>query len=253
MNDRPPMAFGYCRVSPRPEEGMSLPAQRQQIEAYYGGFLKAKGVEWCRHYEDPSVSGKVSMDQREGGCKLLYAVQSGDHIIMTKLDRGFRRAGDAAITMDRWGQGGIVFHILDLRLDSSTPTGRLVLGIMAYFAEFERSQISERTKAVMRHRKLAGMPVGRPPYGFRCVGPKGKRTLTEDKKARDMGKLIVKWKMSGFSWEEIYFHLLKHCALNPRAKSGSREWSIGAIRRAFAGECRLLAREETDNLSKRNP
>lgn len=253
-SDRGSWAFGYCRVSSKvqAEEGMSLPAQREKITAYYEAMLRPKGIQWARFYEDPATSGRKSMDQRENGARLLAAAEKGDHIIMAKLDRGFRKAGDAAVTMERWGEMGVIFHMLDLQLDSSTPMGRMILGIMSYFAAFERDRISERTRDVMAYRKRAGLPTGKPPYGFKCVGPKGHRTLVPDPEQREIGRHIVKWKMSGFSWEEIYWHLHKLNVKSRRGLTATKEWSLGAIRRAFEGECRLMADEEAVKLGKKS-
>ena len=64
--------------------------------------------------------------------------------------------------LDELGKKGIQFHSLTENLDTNSAGGRLIFHIMAALAEYERSLISERTKAGMQAAKARGVHVGRP-------------------------------------------------------------------------------------------
>jgi hypothetical protein len=76
---------------------------------------------------------------------------------------------------------------------------------------------------------------GRPPYGFRIVGPPGFKRLVKCARTRHCGKHFVKWRRLGHSWATIY----NHCWKSKILTVDGREWSEGAIKRAVRGELLL--------------
>ena len=72
-----------------------------------------------------------------------------EHVIFWKVDRLGRSALHTYQVVEEWRKLGISFSITTLGIDTSTPTGKFIFGIMAQYAELERAQIIERTNSAM--------------------------------------------------------------------------------------------------------
>ena len=256
-----PTAHGYLRLSPRPlpnregglgtagQEAISLASQREKIMGYYQGVLAPKGIAWGRFYEDGDTSGRVPMEQREAGLRLILDANRGDHIVFAKLDRAFRRVYDAVKTLDQWSEQGVIYHALDLGIDSSTPSGQMIVQIMAVFAEFERKIISVRTKEALDILRQQGRRVGRTaPWGWKWRGKKANAVLVPDEPMREIGAHIVKWHNDGATFEHIYFHMRELKIKHPYATRQNNDnggWCLQAIKNAYHGMLRLKAHEES--------
>jgi DNA invertase Pin-like site-specific DNA recombinase len=237
-----PIAYGYTRVSTQDQadSGLSLEAQKQEIERYYQYLLAPKDIVWGGLFVDPAVSGNTLFGEREAGGRLNTTLEQGDHVIMAKLDRGFRRTDDCCNMVNQWKQRGVTLHIRDLNLDTSTPTGDMVIKILSIVAEWERRRIAERTAAAVRIARQNGKAAnGFAGYGFRLIGPKGHKRRVPDPEERATMKRIVKSRCEGCSWEAIYFEFLK---LGIKTREG-KEWSISRLYRAFQAELVLMAKE----------
>ena len=237
-----PFAYGYTRVSTQDQadSGLSLEAQKQDIERYYQYLLAPKDIAWGGLFVDSAVSGNTLFGEREAGGRLNTTLEHGDHVIMAKLDRGFRRTDDCCNMVNQWKQRGITLHIRDLNLDTSTPTGDMVIKILSIVAEWERRRIAERTAAAVRIARQNGKAAnGFAGYGFKYVGAKGyKRRVTDAEERKTMAR-IVKSRCDGCSWEAIYFEFLK---LGIKTREG-KEWSISRLFRAFRVALKLMAQE----------
>ena len=77
--------------------------------------------------------------------KLLEVIQSGDTLIITKIDRIARTATEGFELVQTLLERGVSVHVLNMGLIDQSPTGKLILHIMLAFAEFERDMIVERT------------------------------------------------------------------------------------------------------------
>lgn len=139
--------IGYVRVS-----------DRDQTEALQVDALKLAGCDVI--YGDHGVSGAII--QRAGLDELLAALQEGDTLMVWKLDRLGRSTLHLLTLLDDLRKRGVDFHAITQGIDTRTALGRMVFGQLAVFAEFEREQISERTKAGMAAAKARGVHVGRP-------------------------------------------------------------------------------------------
>ena len=237
-----PFAYGYTRVSTQDQadSGLSLEAQKQDIERYYQYLLAPKDIAWGGLFVDSAVSGNTLFGEREAGGRLNTTLEHGDHVIMAKLDRGFRRTDDCCNMVNQWKQRGITLHIRDLNLDTSTPTGDMVIKILSIVAEWERRRIAERTAAAVRIARQNGKAAnGFAGYGFKYVGAKGQKRRIADTEERATMKRIVKSRCEGCSWEAIYFEFLQ---LGIKTKEG-KEWSISRLYRAFQAELVLMAKE----------
>lgn len=133
--------YGYARVS-----GTS-----QDLEAQIQA-LKDAGATEIRHEK---VTGTSTKDRTEFK-RLLNELKAGDTLVVTKLDRFARSAEDAITIIKALVKRDVRVHILNMGIVEDTPTGRLMLTILAGFAEFERDMIVERLaegKAIAKQRK----------------------------------------------------------------------------------------------------
>lgn len=154
------MLVGYMRVS-KADGSQTLDSQRDA--------LQAAGVETRHIYED-RASGKT--DARPGLEALKKALREGDTLVVWKLDRLGRDLRDLVNTVYDLTQRGVGFKVLTghgAAIDTTTPSGKLVFGIFAALAEFERELISERTKAGLASARSRGRKGGAP---FKMTAPK---------------------------------------------------------------------------------
>lgn len=129
------MIYGYARVSTKGQarDGNSLEAQ--EIALRSAGAIKI--------YADAFTGTKANRPELD---KLLAVMQSGDTMVVTKLDRIARSATQGIALIQSLLDRGIVVHVLNMGLMDNTPTGKLIRNIMLAFAEFERDMIVERTQ-----------------------------------------------------------------------------------------------------------
>ena len=129
------MIYGYARVSTRGQakDGNSLEAQENALRS--AGAIEI--------YADAFTGTKAHRPELD---KLMAVMQSGDTMVVTKLDRIARSATQGIELIQLLLDRGIVVHVLNMGLMDNTPTGKLIRNIMLAFAEFERDMIVERTQ-----------------------------------------------------------------------------------------------------------
>lgn len=162
-------AIGYVRASTTEQE-TTLQAQAEALRAY----CTLRGLELVELIEDAGVSGSVPLAQRPAGCRVAPALKlhKAKHVVGLKLDRLFRDAADALAQTRAWDKTGIALHLCDMgggSVDTSSPMGRMMLTMLAGFAEFERSLIAERTRSAMQHMRGRGLRIGAIPFGSRLA------------------------------------------------------------------------------------
>lgn len=140
--------FGYARVSTT-EQNMDL-----QIAA-----LNAAGCGTI--LTDEGFSG--ANFTRPGLTKMLRTLRRGDTLTVWRLDRLGRSLFELLKLVRDLNERGVEFRSLSEKLDTSTSAGRLLLHVLASMAEFERSLISERTRAGMAAARARGSRIGRRP------------------------------------------------------------------------------------------
>lgn len=140
--------FGYARVSADTQDYAA------QVEA-----LKSAG---CQRIFTEKVSAK-STNGRTELAKLLKVIESGDTVIVTKLDRIARSSRDLhnIIHELKERKAGFV-SIHDSWCDTTSDVGKLLIAIMGGIAEFERSLINQRCLAGIQRAKVKGVKFGRP-------------------------------------------------------------------------------------------
>lgn len=148
------MLIGYMRVS-KNDGSQGLDLQRDA--------LLAAGVSADHLYED-YASGKK--DDRPGLAACLKALREGDTLVVWKLDRLGRDLRHLINTVHDLTTRGVGLKVLTghgAAIDTTTAAGKLVFGIFAALAEFERELIAERTKAGLASARARGRHGGRPP------------------------------------------------------------------------------------------
>lgn len=133
----------YIRVSTQEQakEGYSIEAQRDRLIAY----CKARGWTIVEIIVDPGYSG-ASLD-RPGIQQLMDHVKDYDMVLIYKLDRLSRSQRDTLyIIEDIFKPNGVGLASLSESLDTSTPHGMAMIGILSSFAQLERATIAERTE-----------------------------------------------------------------------------------------------------------
>ena len=147
------MKIGYMRVS-KSDGSQLLDLQRDA--------LLAAGVNADHIYEDQASGSK---DDRSGLATCLKALRTGDTLVVWKLDRLGRNLAHLVKTVDDLTKKGVGFKVLTghgADIDTATAAGKLVFGIFASLAEFERELIRERTRAGLASARARGRVGGRP-------------------------------------------------------------------------------------------
>ena len=121
------------------------------------------GHEVVAEFTDEGVSG--SRSNRPGLAALHRSVTRREtHLVaVTALDRLGRTVAGLATLLADWNALGVGLYSAREHIDTTTPSGKALLGMAAVFAEFERDLIVERTKAGMERARRNGKRIGRPP------------------------------------------------------------------------------------------
>lgn len=142
--------IGYARVS---SVGQSLDVQLQKLN-------------FCDTIFKEKKSGKI--DNREQLNLCLNSLQSGDVLVITKLDRISRSTRNLWNIVNVLEQKGVQLRVLDQNIDTGTPTGKLMFSMLGAIAEFENDLRRERQMDGIALAKARGVQFGR------------KRSLTND-------------------------------------------------------------------------
>lgn len=142
----------YCRVSTNKQtnENQKIRLLQYATDMSYKFDL----------YEEVESSRKTRPVKQE----LLQKLRKGEysHVIVYKLDRFARSSRELILEIQELIDKGVGFISVSDNLDFSSSMGRLHFQILAAFAEFERSLISERTKEGIERTKSQGTVLGRP-------------------------------------------------------------------------------------------
>ncbi|MBG9657850.1 recombinase family protein [Cytobacillus firmus] len=167
----------YIRVSTQEQvENYSIESQQEKLEAY----CKSKGWLVYDVYLDPGYSGSTM--ERPALQRLLKDIQDIDVVVVYKLDRLSRSQRDTlTLIEDHFLKNSVEFVSITETLDTSTPFGKAMIGILSVFAQLERETIAERMR--MGHIKRAeegyrGMGGDYDPAGYARVD--GELVVKED-------------------------------------------------------------------------
>ena len=143
------MLIGYARTSTQ-DQKYSLEAQVEE--------LKAAGCERLYQEEVSSVdSQRVELENA------LDYIREGDVLVVKKLDRLARSVADTVKIIERLEAKKAGLKILNMKIDTTTPEGRLQFNLFAAIAQFEREVMLERQKVGIAKAKADGKYKGRKP------------------------------------------------------------------------------------------
>lgn len=146
----------YARVSTT--NGQDPEMQLREMREY----AARRGWEITDEYTDHGISG--SRESRPALNRLMADAQRRkfDAVLVWKVDRFGRSLRHLVNALAELGALGVAFVSLRDNLDLSTPSGRLMFGVIGAMAEFERSLIQERVRAGLRNASAKGQQLGRP-------------------------------------------------------------------------------------------
>lgn len=145
----------YTRVSTTDQDTESQRHECLERVRYAGWKLAGE-------FDDVGASGK--RDRRPALDKLMDGIRRRqfDVVIVWRSDRLFRSLAHMVRTFQEMTDLGVAFVSVKEAWDTTTSTGRLMLHVVAAFAQFERELTSERTRATMASKKRRGERIGRP-------------------------------------------------------------------------------------------
>lgn len=216
---------GYIRVSTTDQalDGYGLAAQEAAIRS----ACETRGWALAGLFSDEGKSGKTL--EREALSRALSTISSGDAhgLVVAKLDRLSRSVADVARLLEWFAAADAALIAIDVGVDTSTPGGRLIAGIFATIAEWERHTIGDRTKAGLAAARAAGHPISR-------------SAVTDNSK---LHRRIQRMRSRGMTLQAIADRLN---AENVPTLRGGATWRPSAIQRAVGYQRRPPVRRSVD-------
>ena len=157
-------SVGYIRVSTamQVQDGFSLDAQESKIYKECSN----RNLFCKKLYIDKGISGG-STDKRLALQEMMKGLVDGDWVIVASVSRLARDTVDLLSISKEIEKINCHLVVIDLNLDLTTPSGKLILTLMGSQAQFERELTSERVKTVMAHLKERGLLRTKPPFGWK--------------------------------------------------------------------------------------
>jgi site-specific DNA recombinase len=186
---------GYIRVSLDTEPGTSIEAQTEILEKW----AAAQDRE-IRLYVDRGISASKDI-LRPQFEQLRLDVTSGlvDKIIVKSADRLSRNLRRFVEFADEAREHNTEIISVEQGIDTSTAVGVLMLQLLSTFAEFEATQIGQRQKTSIAHRRSVGRSVNMPPLGYRSVTRGGGQFLEIDPEHAPTVRALVDGLLAGSS------------------------------------------------------
>ncbi|MDN5820768.1 MAG: recombinase family protein [Brachybacterium sp.] len=183
--------LGYTRVSTATQDA------QLQLDALLGAGVQKRDV-----FSDVT-SGSRAAIERPGMKRLLDYVEDGDTVVVWRIDRLGRSLIDVLNTVNLLREQGVKIQSLSDGIDPETTSGRLMLGMLATLAEYERELIIERVNAGIAAAKQSGTRFGRPPVDPAVIAEK----LEVAQDARAKGRTAEQAaRLVGWSRATLYRH-----------------------------------------------
>ena len=168
--------IGYARVSKIDQQDT-----RAQVKA-----LKEAGCK--RIFEENASGGRWDRPQLH---KALEQLRDGDVLVVWKLDRLSRSLKDMLLLMEKITEAGAGFKSLSEAIDTTSSAGRMLMQMLASFAEFERSMVRERTRLGLQTARERGRVGGRQPKLTQHQRDEAIKMVTSgDKSAAEVARLF---------------------------------------------------------------
>lgn len=215
-------AIGYVRVSTDGQvaDGVSLEAQKAKISA------------WCLVHDfqlidihvDAGISGSKASNRPGLQSAIDQACQTQSALIVYSLSRLARSTRDTIDISEKLDRSGADLVSLSEKIDTSHAAGKMVFRMLAVLAEFEKDQISERTKMALAHKKAKGERCGSIPFGY-IVAEDGK--LVECPEELAVISKMQTLRAQGLSYRDIATELELS---GIKTKKGNTKWQHTAVK-----------------------
>ena len=183
--------LGYTRVSTASQDA------QLQLDALVDSGVQKRDV-----FSDVT-SGSRAAIERPGMKRLMDYVEPGDTVVVWRIDRLGRSLIDVLNTVNLLRDKGVKIRSLSDGIDPETTSGRLMLGMLATLAEYERELITERVNAGIAAAKQNGTRFGRPPVDPAVIAEK----LDIAQGAREKGRTAAEAaSLVGWSRATLYRH-----------------------------------------------
>lgn len=184
--------LGYTRVSTASQDS------QLQVDALLGEGVQRRDV-----FFDVTSGSKTAVT-RPGMKRLLEYAESGDTVVVWRVDRLGRSLIDVLNTVNLLRGRGVAVKSISDGIDPATSTGRLMLNMLATLAEYERELITERVNAGIAAARSSGTRFGRPPSDPAVIAEK----LGVVREARARGRTASEAaKLVGWSRATLYRHM----------------------------------------------
>lgn len=183
--------LGYTRVSPTSQDA------QLQLDA-----LVSTGVQKRDVFADVTSGSKTAIE-RPGMKRLLDYAQTGDTVVVWRVDRLGRSLIDVLNTVNLLRENGVQVRSISDGIDPATSTGRLMLNMLATLAEYERELIVERVNAGIAAARQGGTRFGRPLSDPAVIADKlalATEARAKGRTAEDAARLV------GWSRATLYRH-----------------------------------------------
>jgi site-specific DNA recombinase len=220
---KPTEAVSYTRVSTAAQvkDGISLDQQAERIRAW----AASQGLALVGEFTDEGLSGTtterpgfqaaVDLAGRRGAVLAVYS--------LSRLSRSTRAILELVEVLERKGAG---LASLSETLDTSSPSGRMMLRMLSSVAEFQADETRERVRAALGHKRSRGERVSRfAPFGFRHEEG---RTV-EDQAEQEAISTLRSWRAAGATFRELVDR-----ANREGLPCRGRGWRLATIHRALA-------------------
>jgi DNA invertase Pin-like site-specific DNA recombinase len=194
--------YGYIRVSTnyQVEDGLSLEFQEKEMRDY----AKSNNLNLIDIYTDKAKSGR-QIKGRKNLQEVIEILKPGETLLLYTLSRLARNNRECKMLLHEIEEKGCSFVSIKQKLETVTPMGRAMVGLVSVFDELESDIISERVKDGMKMKKEKGEFYGRISYGWKLSNGKGSdlievpeeqeviKKIKEMKKDRETVKNIIKY------------------------------------------------------------
>ena len=183
--------LGYTRVSTASQ------AAQLQLDALVDSGVQKRDV------SSDVTSGSRAAIERPGMKRLMDYVEPGDTVVVWRIDRLGRSLIDVLNTVNLLRDKGVKIRSLSDGIDPETTSGRLMLGMLATLAEYERELITERVNAGIAAARQSGTRFGRPPVDPAVIAEKLDIAQSARRKGRTAAEAAS---LVGWSRATLYRH-----------------------------------------------
>ena len=229
-------AVCYARTGPLEVDTSEIVALQDHFLSSYCDSVKLDSLMTIR---DERTLASVPLEERLGGKDLLEIIESAvaQHIVIWRLDRLFRSAGDAHTYLTLWSEKNVCLHIADFHgvsLRSDSEAGLTFCRTIASLSQMDREWFSERVRTDISMKKSNLFLYGITPFGFEVEG----NQLIPNTGEQEIVKRVKNWREGGWTLREIANELNRLGVPTKQAMSRQKltRWYASTVRYLLANK-----------------